>query len=196
MFSGIIKNTAKPKSVRKDKESMRLVFPVPKGWELEEGESINIDGICSTVEKTSGRTFQVYYMPETLKRTALKTLSNNHISNLERCLNLNDLIGGHLVYGHVDAAGKVLQVKKVQDSVLVQFNVPSTLTKYMVCKGSVAVNGVSLTIVSANKNSFSVSLIPYTLEHTNLGALKVGDLVNIEVDMFAKHIEKLLARSD
>lgn len=191
MFSGIIKNTVRAVSVRKEKAGMRFVFSVPEGWNLEEGESINVDGICSTVESVRNKKFQVYYMPETLKRTSLGFLSSEHIFNLERCLTLMDLIGGHLVYGHVDTTATVSSVKKIKESTEIIFKIPKGVSKYMVYKGSIAVNGVSLTIVSVGNSSFSVSLIPYTLLHTNLGEMVSGLQVNIEVDMMAKHIEKL-----
>ncbi len=194
MFSGIIKNTAKAAEIRKDKNSTRLYFSIPKGWKLEVGESINIDGICSTVEAIKGTRFQVYYMPETLRKTSLNSLTKTHVFNLERCLTLNDLISGHLVYGHVDGTAVVKKIVNEQDSALYYFELPESLTRYMVYKGSVSVNGVSLTIVSVDKKSFSVSLIPYTKQHTNLGELKKGNVVNIEVDMMAKHLEKLIQR--
>lgn len=195
MFSGIIKHTAKAKSQESADGGLRYTLPVPYEWEtLEEGESINIDGICSTVESIKDGNFRVFYMPETLKKTSLRSLNEDHIFNLERCLTLNDLIGGHLVYGHVDAAGRVARLIKDEDGINLFIEVPEELTKYMVYKGSVSLNGVSLTIVSVTDNTFSVSLIPYTLEHTNLSELSENDLVNIEVDMMAKHIEKLIGK--
>jgi riboflavin synthase len=171
---------------------MHVVFPAGD-LRLEKGESINIDGICSTVEEVEGGNFRVYYMEETLRRTHLSNLPKSHTFNIERCLSLESLIGGHLVYGHVDTTGKVL-VSTHGKEVLIQIVVPEKFTKYMVYKGSVTVNGVSLTIVSVTKNSFSVSLIPYTLKVTNLSELKNGDLVNVEVDMMAKYIEKLIRK--
>ena len=134
-------------------------------------------------------------MPETLDKTSLGQLDKNHTFNLERCLSLNDLISGHLVYGHVDTTAKVTKITKVEDSVVMSFALSPKFIKYLVYKGSVAVNGVSLTIVDATDDSFTVSLIPHTLTHTNLGELSVGDSVNIEVDMLAKHLEKLLKKA-
>lgn len=192
MFSGIIKNVARAADIQNGKKSMEVLFPVPKGWNIEEGESINIDGICSTVAKITKGKFQVFYMPETLNKTSLSQLKEDHVFNLERCLSMNELISGHLVYGHIDTTAKVSNIKTDNESVVLTFALSPEFTKYIVYKGSVAVNGVSLTIVSVDENSFSVSLIPYTLSHTNLGELKKGSVVNIEVDMLAKHIEKLL----
>lgn len=195
MFSGIIKKLEKAADIQKGKNSMELLFSIPKDWNIEEGESINIDGICSTVAKIKNGKFQVYYMPETINKTSLSKLNEDHKFNLERCLSLNDLISGHLVYGHVDTTAKVSNVKKERESVTLTFELSPEFTKYIVYKGSITVNGVSLTIVTVDKKSFSVSLIPYTLLHTNLGELKKGSVVNIEVDMLAKHIEKLLQQS-
>lgn len=193
MFSGIITNIQKPRSIDRKPDSMRLTFSVPKGWKISAGESININGVCTTVEKTNGKVFQVYYMAETLKKTNLGSTDKDYVFNFERCLTLRDLVGGHLLYGHVDTTARVLSVKKESESNTVFFQLLPGFTKYMVYKGSVAVNGVSLTVVSVSRNSFSVSLIPHTLKNTNLGDLKKGSIVNIEVDMLAKYIEKLLA---
>ena len=192
MFSGIIKTTQKAGSIKKDKNSMDVAFPIPQSWKLSVGESINIDGVCSTVKELNKNSFGVYYMPETLDKTTFGNIESDHIFNLERCLTLNDLISGHLVYGHVDTTAKVTSIKKNEESVVIKFTLFPEFTKYIVYKGSVAVNGVSLTIVKVDKDSFTVSLIPHTLTNTNLGELKKGDSVNIEVDMIAKHIEKLL----
>ncbi|MDO8461112.1 MAG: riboflavin synthase [bacterium] len=192
MFSGIVKGLEKPTSLSKNKNGMRVTLPVPKGWKLLIGESVSVDGICSTIERVEKNTFSVYYMPETLRKTMLSALSNTHEFNLERSLTLNSLIGGHLVSGHIDTTSKIISIVKDGDSKTLTFLLNSRFTKYIIYKGSIAVNGVSLTIVSVNKNSFTVSLIPYTLSHTNLGSLKVGNTVNIELDLIAKYLEKLL----
>jgi riboflavin synthase len=195
MFSGIIKETSYAKLIKRNKNSMSVMFLIPSGWKLTLGESVNVDGVCSTVNALSKTSFGVYYMPETLDKTNLSKADKPHIFNLERCLTLNDLISGHLVYGHVDTVAQVETIKQVEDSIIINFSLSSKFTKYLVYKGSVAVNGVSLTVVEVTKNSFTVSLIPHTLDNTNLGQLKIGDLVNIEVDMLAKHIEKLLKKA-
>lgn len=194
MFSGIISKTSKPTTVKKDKNSMEVVFSVPSSWKIDLGESINIDGVCSTVKEINARSFSVYYMPETLKKTFLSSLGKNHVYNLERCITLETLISGHLVYGHVDTTARVSKITQDQESTLLEFKIDKTFTKYIVYKGSIAVNGVSLTVVSVTADTFSVSIIPFTKKQTNLGALQKGDTVNIEVDMFAKYVEKLLKR--
>ena len=191
MFSGIITATAIATKIEKGKDSLRVSLPVPKKWKLQKGESINIDGICSTVEKIKGDIFSVFYMAETLRKTSLSSLGPNHIFNLERSLTLQSLIGGHLVSGHVDTAASLSSIKPEGEAKVLVFKLPAKFTKYIIYKGSICVNGVSLTVVHVDKNSFTVSLIPYTLSHTNLGELKPKDTVNVELDLIAKYLEKL-----
>ncbi|KKR51322.1 MAG: Riboflavin synthase subunit alpha [Candidatus Curtissbacteria bacterium GW2011_GWA1_40_16] len=133
-------------------------------------------------------------MPETLKKTTLSKISSSHLFNLERPLKLNSLVSGHLVSGHIDTIAKVSSIKNEKESAVLIINIPQKFTKYIIYKGSITVNGVSLTIVSTGNSSFTVSLIPYTLTYTNLGQLKVGDLANVEVDQVAKYLEKLVPR--
>lgn len=191
MFSGIIENTEKANRIEKNNSSIRVYIPTPRGWDIKLGESINIDGVCTTVEKLTKNEFSAYWMPETLRITNLSLVSENHTFNLERCLTLQTLIGGHLVSGHIDTTAEVADIKDEGESKTLVFKIKPKFTKYIIYKGSVAINGVSLTIVSVNNNSFSVSLIPHTLKNTNLGELKVHDTVNIEVDLIAKYLEKL-----
>ena len=192
MFSGIIQNTEKVRKIIKEKDSLRIEIPIPKNWKIEIGESINIDGVCSTVERIKNKMFSVFYMPETLSKTNLSNVNKGHILNLEKSLTLNSLIGGHLVSGHIDTTGKISKIIDEVESRIITINLPRKFTKYIVYKGSICVNGVSLTIVEVYDSSFIVSLIPHTLKNTNLGSLKRGDLVNIEIDLIAKYLEKLL----
>jgi len=194
MFSGIVEHTVKARKVEKGKDTLRLYLTTPKNWKLSIGESINVDGICSTVEKIEKSMFRVYYMPETIRKTNLHALSSTHTYNLERSLTLETLIGGHLVSGHIDTTAEVKEIVKEKEARVVTFKISQEFSKYIIYKGSIAVNGVSLTIVSVKRNSFTVSLIPHTLSETNLGLLRVGDVVNIEVDLIAKYLEKLSAR--
>lgn len=191
MFSGIIEVIEKPEKITKVAQGLRISFNVPKDWEIVEGESVNIDGVCSTVEKLQNKTFTVFYMPETLSKTTLSLVSKDHFFNLEKSLTLNSLVGGHLVSGHVDTTGSLVSVVNEKDSKILTIRIDPKFTKYIVYKGSICVNGVSLTVVVVDKDSFIVSLIPYTLLHTNLGKLKVMDKVNIEVDLISKYLEKL-----
>lgn len=191
MFSGIIKAKVKANKIEASGNSMRLEFAAPKGFGVSVGDSVCVDGICSTVEKKIGNKFTFYYMPETLKRTTLAQITSSHEFNLERCLTLQSLIGGHLVSGHIDTACQLKSIAIHEDSKLMKFAIDPKFTRYIIYKGSIAVNGVSLTVVSAGKDSFCVSLIPYTLAHTNLGKLEIGDKVNIELDLISKYLEKL-----
>ena len=191
MFSGIIQNTQKASKFLKENGGLKVEFKFSSSFNVKVGESVAVDGICSTVESKNQSRFAFYYMPETLRKTTFSQISNSHIFNLERSLMLGSLVSGHLVNGHIDTTAEVSSVKKEQDAKLIKFKVDKKFTKYIIYKGSIAVNGVSLTVVSVGKDFFSVSLIPYTLLQTNLGELKVGEKVNIEVDFIAKYLEKL-----
>ena len=192
MFSGIIEGNQKAQIVIKTSGGIRMQIHKPVGWKLKNGDSISIDGVCSTVEKIAKDSFTVFYMPETLKKTTLGSAGNNHQFNLEIPLTLNTLIGGHLVSGHIDTTATVQKITDEKNSKILEFKISPKFTKYIIYKGSITVNGVSLTVVTETKNSFSVSLIPYTLANTNLGTLKKGDKVNIELDLVAKYLEKLV----
>lgn len=159
----------------------------------EEGESIAVNGACLTARNIKGRRFYVDVSPESLVRTGLGRLQNGSLVNLERALRLSDRLGGHLVSGHVDAQGRVEQRRSTGDFTLFTFSLDPGLTKYIIEKGSITINGVSLTVNSCERDRFSVSIIPHTLEVTTLGDIKEGELVNIEVDMIGKYVEKLLS---
>lgn len=191
MFSGIITALEKPQFIEKNDKSMQIMLPIPLGWKLQEGDSVSVDGICLTVDKIEKDSFMVYCMSETLKRTTLSSLPDDHAFNLEQPLTLNGAIGGHMVSGHIDTIAKVIMVDNNNDSYVLKIQLPEQFMRYVIYKGSIAINGVSLTVSEVANDALSVSLIPYTLSHTNLGFLKENDFVNIEVDMIAKYIEKL-----
>lgn len=191
MFSGIVTGLEKAVSIKKGSSGINAALRIPRGWKLTAGESINIDGVCTTVTKVVAGNFTVFWMPETLRVTTLSGITDQHEFNLEKCLTLNSLVGGHLVSGHVDCVGEIKNIKNEGQSKILTISLPEKFAKYLIYKGSVAVNGVSLTVVEANSGNFVVSLIPYTLKHTNLGSVKVGDKVNIELDLIAKYLEKL-----
>lgn len=161
--------------------------------EPEEGESIAVNGACLTAREIRGRRFSVDVSPETLRRSALKDLGPGSVVNLERALRLSDRLGGHLVSGHVDGLGRVEERRAAGDFTLFTFILPENLGRYVIEKGSVAIDGVSLTVNTCEGGRFSVSIIPHTLAKTTLGRLKSGDKVNIEVDIIGKYVEKLLA---
>lgn len=191
MFSGIIQAQEKPVTFKRKRQSITASFLVPKGWKITTGESVCIDGICSTVSSCDKKSFTVYWMPETIDKTHLAMVSDAHSFNVEQSLTLQSFIGGHMVSGHVDTTAEVKKIQPIAESKVLTFSLDPVYTRYMITKGSVTVNGVSLTIVATGDDWFSVSLIPFTLQETNLGVVSLGDVVTIEVDLMAKYIEKL-----
>ncbi len=156
------------------------------------GDSISIEGACHTVVAFDAETFAVESVAETLKRTTLGRFRVGTQVNLERSLKLGDRLDGHMVAGHVDGVGKVLARRESADNVMFEFEVPNVLAPYIAEKGSVAIDGVSLTLVSATESTFSVSVIPHTLAVTTLSEKRPGDPVNLEVDMIARYLERLV----
>jgi riboflavin synthase len=188
MFTGIITATLKVRRVHKEKGGVAVYVERPRGWNLKLGESVSVDGICSTIARLSSRYFAVVYMPETLSRTTAKEFAPGRVLNLERPLRIGARLHGHLVQGHVDARGTVTEVEKKGNSKVLTMRFPRELRKFVAPKGSICVNGVSLTVVTAGRDSCSVALIPYTVRHTNLGILKKGSRVNVEVDLVARYL--------
>jgi len=188
MFTGIIEEVGRVTSVQPES----LVVAASKVLQgLELGESVSVNGVCLTVTSFDTRSFSVGLMPETIERTNLGGLSTGEGVNLERPLTLGKPLGGHLVQGHIDSTGRVNSVTWDGDAMLVRFGAPPEVIRYMVAKGFIAVDGVSLTVVDFNTSSFLVSIVDYTREHTTLGSRRVGDLVNLEVDIIAKYVERL-----
>lgn len=194
MFSGIIETTSSIVKVEDGGKQRSVWIHKPRGWRLREGESICIEGVCSTVQAVNRNAFQVIYMAETLRRSTLAHLHAGSSANLERSLTLRSLIGGHLVQGHVDATARIRRIRRDGTASVYEFEVPRSYLRYIAEKGSVAVDGISLTAVSVRADGFAVSLLEYTLSHTTLGSKGRGCRVNIEVDIIAKYTEKLLAR--
>ena len=194
MFTGIIEDIGRVSGIkRKQKESV-FTFEVNKIEisELELGESIAVNGACLTVASLGKSTFTVDASRETLSKTNLGKLKKGSRVNLERSLRAGGKLGGHIVNGHVDGVGRTLSKKKRGGSIEFRFSVPDALAKYIVHKGSVAVDGVSLTVNEVKGGEFVVNIIHYTLEETIFGALKAGDTVNIECDIIGKYVEKFL----
>ena len=192
MFTGIIKKVSKVHNVYNKKGSLFVEINIPRGWKIELGESISINGVCSTVKKVSKKSFTVEYMPETVGKTTVGSYKKGTEVNLEKSLRMSDLLDGHLVQGHVDTTGKIVEIKKVKKSKVLKIEVPKEFMKFLAPKGSVSVDGISLTIVDSKKDWLAVSLVSYTLENTNLGKIKVGEKVNIETDAIAKYIFNIL----
>ena len=188
MFTGIIEEVGRVTSA----QAGNLVIAasnVLQGTEL--GGSIAVNGVCLTVTNFDASSFSVDIMPETLERTNLGLLHTGDRVNLERPLALGGRMGGHLVPGHVDDTGRIASVMQDGGAMLIRFEAAPEVIRYIVEKGFVAVDGVSLTIVTKDASSFQVSVVDYTREHTTLGSRQVGDLVNLEVDIIAKYVEQL-----
>lgn len=193
MFTGIVQGRGRV--LRKQPAGGGMVFCLEADFPMTdpaEGESIAVNGVCLTAKEIKGSRFLVDVSPETLARTGLGSLAPGSLVNLERALRLSDRLGGHLVSGHVDARARVEDRRSAGDFTLFTFSLSRFLAKYVIEKGSIAVNGVSLTVNSCEGERFTVSIIPHTLAVTTLGELKPGDMVNVEVDIIGKYVEKLL----
>ncbi|MFW2367363.1 MAG: riboflavin synthase [Desulforhopalus sp.] len=194
MFTGIIEGAGK--IIGKRTVGGGMAYDIEAAYDLiepEEGESIAVNGVCLTAYNIRTNHFTADVSPETLSRTKLGSLGPGETVNLERALRLSDRLGGHLVSGHVDCLAAVTARKEVGDYTLFTFSLPSAQDRYIIEKGSITIDGVSLTVNSCDRGQFSVSIIPHTLKVTTLGTLKVGSKVNIEVDIIGKYVEKLLA---
>jgi riboflavin synthase len=193
MFTGLIQDVGKIASLRVNKRSAVLAvetsLPVRS---MRLGASIAVNGACLTVMKKGKKTFTVDVSPETLNRTSLAILGIGSLVNLERPLRLQDGLGGHLVTGHIDGVAVVESIEAQGEFTFFAFCVPVQLGAFLVSKGSVAVDGISLTINECSRRRFSVAIIPFTLEHTNLRARRVGDKVNVETDLIGKYVQKLV----
>ena len=189
MFTGLVAGTGKVRSLRDG----RLEVDTPLAAELAAGDSIAVNGVCLTALEPSAEGFAADVMPETLRRSSLGPLRAGDDVNLELALRASDRLGGHVVQGHVDGTGTVEDVREEGFSRVVRVAAPADLLRYVVEKGSIAVDGVSLTVSAVDDGAFEVSLIPETLERTTLGSAAPGRPVNLEVDLLAKYVEKLHA---
>ena len=157
------------------------------------GESIAINGVCETVTELHSNTFCAKISPETLAVTTFKNFKKNDKVNLERALTLNSRLGGHLVTGHIDCRGKLTKIEQTGDFYNLEFEIPEKHSKYIIYKGSITINGISLTVAEVENNSVRIAVIPHTYRNTNLKDLKTGDEVNIETDIIGKYVEKILS---
>jgi riboflavin synthase len=190
MFTGLVADSGRVSAVDRSRDGARLRIESPLAAELREGDSIAVNGACLTATAVDTGSFTAEAMNETLNRSALGELAVGDSVNLELPLRAGDPLGGHLVQGHVDDVGRVAALDDDGFARRVRVEVPEKLLRYVVEKGSIAVDGVSLTVVEVDTRSFTVSLIPETLERTNLGSAQVGRNVNLEVDVLAKYVEK------
>jgi riboflavin synthase len=191
MFTGIVEEIGIVKEASRD----RLAFEVHKVLEeTKVGDSIDVNGVCLTIISLESRGFSVNVMPETLRCTNLGSLHYGDQVNLERALVYGGRLGGHLILGHVDDTGEITDITSEEAAHIMRISVPAKLMPYMVNKGFIAVDGVSLTIVDSDDLFFFVSLVTYTMEHTTLGRKGPGDIVNLETDIIAKYVERLKER--
>ena len=193
MFTGIIEEVGTLSSIRHGSNSSVLTIHASKVLEgTQIGDSIAVNGTCLTVTRISGNSFDADVMAETLRRTNLGDLTPGSPLNLERALALNSRLGGHIVSGHIDGTGIISSFKKEDVATIVTIETSSNLLRYMLVKGSIAIDGVSLTITDVTESTFSVSLLPHTGQKTILLMKKVGDTLNLETDVIGKYVEKLL----
>jgi riboflavin synthase len=193
MFTGIVEELGEIVAIEHGAESAVVTVRGPVVTsDATPGASIAVNGVCLTVVDQDGETFSVDVMAETLNRSSLGALAAGAVVNLERAMAAGSRFGGHIVQGHVDGTGQILARVPGERWEIVQFTLPRQISRYVVEKGSITVDGVSLTVSAVTEDTFSVSLIPTTLGLTTLGHKKVGDLVNLEVDVIAKYVERLL----
>jgi riboflavin synthase len=195
MFTGLVQGTGSVRAVERSDEGVRLRVSTELAGELGRGDSIAVNGVCLTAVNVGDGGFSADVMAETLRRSSLGPLAQGDKVNLELALRAGDRLGGHMVQGHVDGTGTVESVTEEGIARLVRIACDPGLLRYMVEKGSVAVDGVSLTVAAIDDESFTVSLIPETLERTTLGLAGPGTVVNVEVDVLAKYVEKLAVRT-
>jgi riboflavin synthase len=192
MFTGIITHVGKVS----EKTSSRVTIEAPTDLmqKLTLGMSIAVNGICLTVTTYNEKSFSIDFMPETAKRTTIQYTNVQDLVNLELPATSETFLAGHIVQGHVDCVGKVTSIKKQGNSQIFTFSNPEENTRYIVEKGSIAVNGISLTVIDVGQDYFTVGIIPHTWDKTMLHKAKVGNFVNIELDILAKYLEKLISK--
>lgn len=194
MFTGIIEETGKIKTFKKNSNGAEIEVECSEVLkDTKIGDSISVNGTCQTVIELLNNSFKAQISDETLRVTNFNYAKAGQSVNLERALTLSSRLGGHIVSGHVDGVGKFVSKEKQTDFYNLVFEIPSELDKYVVYKGSITINGISLTVASIKNNIVEVAIIPHTFENTNLLTLKEGDYVNIETDILGKYVEKFLS---
>jgi riboflavin synthase len=195
MFTGLVEATGTVAAVETLDAGSRLSVATPLAAELADGDSIAVNGVCLTARGATADSFSADVMAETLRRSSLGPLAAGDAVNLELALRAGARLGGHVVQGHVDGVGTVAATRDEGFARIVRVDAPASLLRYVVEKGSIAIDGVSLTVAAVDDDALEVSLIPETLERTTLGALAPGRTVNLEVDVLAKYVEKLVNRT-
>lgn len=196
MFTGIIETLGTVKKIELEQSNIHFFIESSISAELKIDQSVSHNGVCLTVVGLEGDEHQVTAIHETLEKSNLGKLKVGDFVNLERCVKVDGRLDGHIVQGHVDQTAICTAVEPQEGSAIYTFEYDSKLNNMTVEKGSITVNGISLTVVNSEKNSFSVAIIPYTLEHTNLKTIEVGSTVNLEFDIIGKYVSKLLALRD
>ena len=191
MFTGIIETLGEVAKLTKDGENLHIEIKSPLASELKIDQSVSHNGVCLTVVEIKDHSYVVTAIQETLEKTNLNTLKYNALVNLERAMKLGDRLDGHIVQGHVDGVAECISIKEADGSWVYTFQYSNSEFS-TVEKGSITVNGVSLTVVDSKKSQFSVAIIPYTYEHTNFKEIKVGDKVNLEFDIIGKYVKNLM----
>ncbi|MCY0869759.1 MAG: riboflavin synthase [Firmicutes bacterium] len=191
MFTGLVEDVGRVRDVQDGEQSRRLAIEVGFAAQLQIGDSVCVGGVCLTVVAANDRWFEAELVPETLQRSTLGELTVGAAVNLERAMRANDRFGGHMVAGHVDGIGHIAAIERIDSARVIRISIDRKLGRYVVEKGSVAVDGVSLTVMGADCDSFEVSIIPHTWAVTTLASAYQGQPVNIEVDLIAKLVEHL-----
>lgn len=193
MFTGIIETMGEVIDLEKDQGNLHLTIKSPISNELKIDQSLAHNGICLTIVRLNDGIHMVTAITETLAKTNLGSLNIGDLINLERCMQMNGRLDGHIVQGHVDQTGICTEVKEINGSWEYTFSYDPAAGNITVEKGSICINGISLTVVNSKENYFSIAIIPYTFEHTNMQNLKKGDTVNLEFDIIGKYVAKLAA---
>jgi len=197
VFTGIIEDKGKVLRVESRGQEKRLTVELPPHLtEVQLGDSINVNGVCLTIVRKQKRAIEIDLSQETLQKTALGELQEGSQVNLERALKLTDRLGGHIVTGHIDGIGVIAEKRKERDFLQLEIRIPESVSRYVVQKGSIAIDGISLTVNEFLGSEIRMTLIPYTIEKTTLVDKMVGDRVNVEADILGKYVEKLLDRGD
>lgn len=195
MFTGIVKETAQVKNIDKKPYLWNIGIESKEIYkEVNTGDSVSVNGVCLTVVDKKRNTIYFQSVKATLDNTNLKRLKINSYVNLEPALRVNETLGGHFVLGHIDCEGQIIKIQKVRDYLVWNISYNKKYANLLIEKGSIAIEGVSLTISSIEKYSFAVNIIPYTLKNTNFSKKKIGDWVNLEFDYLAKCVEKMLRK--
>jgi riboflavin synthase len=192
MFTGIVEATGEVVSMETKPDGTRLRIRAPFATDLGEGQSISVDGACLTVEAHTGDAFEAFLAAETVDRTTLGDRSVGDGVNLERAMPAEGRFDGHIVQGHVDGTAEIHDVRRVGEDWTWEFDLPPELATYVVEKGSIAIDGISLTVADRNEETFGVAIVPTTYEETTLSEKAPGDRVNVEVDVLAKYVERMV----